>query len=104
VFLEEVNEEPYRIDRWMTQLDLAAHFNRAAGVMIGVCENCEGEPGSVSLTLDETLDQHLQPLRRPAVSGWSFGHIRHQFTLPLGVKARLDTEAQTLTLLEPAVV
>jgi muramoyltetrapeptide carboxypeptidase len=104
LYLEEVNEEPYRIDRWMTQLDLAVGLKHAAATMIGICENCEGEPDSVSLTLNETLDQHLQPLTRPAVTGWHFGHIRHQFTLPVGIMARLDTGAQTLTLLEPAVV
>lgn len=103
VFLEEVNEEPYRIDRWMTQLDLAAGFDEAAGVMIGICENCGPQGDGPSLTLDETLDVHLKPLHVPAVTGYSFGHIRNQFTLPVGVHARLDAQAQTLTLLEPAV-
>ncbi|MFL6671820.1 MAG: LD-carboxypeptidase [Massilia sp.] len=103
LFLEEVNEAPYRIDRWMTQLDLSVGFNKAAGVMIGICENCGPEHESISLTLEQTLDIHLQPLRTPAVTGYSFGHIRNQFTIPVGVNARLDTERQTLTLLEPAV-
>jgi muramoyltetrapeptide carboxypeptidase len=49
------------------------------------------------------LDVHLRPLRVPAVTGYSFGHIRNQFTLPVGVRARLDTEARTVTLLEPGV-
>jgi muramoyltetrapeptide carboxypeptidase len=43
-------------------------------------------------------------LQIPAVYGYSFGHIADQFTLPMGINARLDTEAQTLTLLEPAVL
>jgi muramoyltetrapeptide carboxypeptidase len=103
LFLEEVNEEPYRIDRWMTQLDLAVGFDKAAAVMVGICEKCGPEPGEVSLTLDQTLDTHLQPLHAPAVTGYSFGHIRHQFTMPVGVRATLDTAKQTLTLLEPAV-
>ena len=103
LFLEEVNEEPYRIDRWMTQLDLAVGLDKAAGVMIGICENCGPQGNGSSLTLDETLDVHLQPLHVPAVSGYSFGHIRNQFTIPVGVRATLDTQAQTLTLLEPAV-
>ena len=103
LFLEEVNEEPYRIDRWMTQLDLSTGLDRAAAVMIGICEKCGPAPGEVSLTLDQTLDTHLQPLHVPAVTGYSFGHIRHQFTIPVGVRARLDTAAQTVTLLEPAV-
>jgi muramoyltetrapeptide carboxypeptidase len=103
LFIEEVNEEPYRIDRWLTQLDLAVGLDKAAGVMIGICENCGPQGDGPSLTLDQTLDVHLRPLRVPAVTGYSFGHIRHQFTLPVGVRARLDTEARTVTLLEPGV-
>ncbi|MGO4476007.1 LD-carboxypeptidase [Massilia sp. 2TAF26] len=103
LFIEEVNEEPYRIDRWMTQLDLAVGLDKAAGVMIGICENCGPQGQGSSLSLDETLDLHLQSLHVPAVSGYSFGHIRNQFTIPVGVRATLDTAAQTLTLLEPAV-
>ena len=103
LFLEEINEAPYRIDRWMTQLDLSIGFARAAGVMVGVCENCGPEHEERSLTLDQTLDIHLRPLVIPAVSGYSIGHIRHQFTLPMGIKATLDTERQTVTLLEAAV-
>ena len=103
LFLEDVNEAPYRIDRWMTQLDLAVGFRHAAAVMVGICENCVPNDDELSLTLHETLDLHLKPLVVPAVSGYSFGHIRNQFTLPMGINARIDTATQTLTLLEPAV-
>jgi len=103
LFVEEVGEAPYRIDRWMTQLDLSYGLANAAGVMVGVCEDCKPEAGERGLTLDETLDEHLKPLIIPAVSGYSVGHIRHQFTAPIGVRARLDTAAQTVTLMEPAV-
>jgi muramoyltetrapeptide carboxypeptidase len=103
LFVEEVNEAPYRIDRWMTQLDLALGFRHAAAVMVGICDNCVPLDDEPSLTLDETLDLHLKPLTVPAVSGYSFGHIRNQFTLPIGINARLDTLRQTVTLLEPAV-
>lgn len=104
LYLEEVNEEPYRIDRMMTQLQLSQGFRHAAAVMIGVNENCEAPEGDSALSLDDTLDQHLQPLTRPAVSGYSFGHIRNQFTMPVGIRARLDADHHTLTLLEPAVL
>jgi muramoyltetrapeptide carboxypeptidase len=103
LFIEEVNEAPYRLDRWMTQLDLSVGLSKAAAVMIGICDNCGPGDEEISLTLDETLDIHLQPLKVPAVSGYSFGHIRNQFTIPVGIRATLDTERQTLTLLEPAV-
>jgi muramoyltetrapeptide carboxypeptidase len=103
LFLEEVNEAPYRIDRWLTQLDLSVGFSKAAAVMVGICEDCGPEHEEISLTLDQTLDMHLQPLKIPAVTGYSIGHIRNQFTIPLGLRATLDTERQTVTLLEPAV-
>lgn len=103
LFLEEVNEAPYRIDRWLTQLDLSAGLNKAAGVMVGICEDCGPEHEDISLTLDQTLDIHLQSLSVPAVTGYSIGHIRDQFTIPMGIRATLDTERQTVTLLEPAV-
>ena len=103
LFLEEVNEAPYRIDRWMTQLDLACGFANAAALVIGICENCGPEHEEVSLTLERTLGLHLHPLTIPAVSGYSIGHIRNQCTLPIGVRATLDTKAQTITLLEAAV-
>jgi muramoyltetrapeptide carboxypeptidase len=103
LFLEEVNEEPYRVDRMMMQLNLNQPFRTAAGILLGIFEGCGPAGDGPSLTLDETTDQHLRPLSIPAVTGWSFGHIRHQFTLPMGIQARLDTGRQTLTLLEPAV-
>ena len=104
LFLEEVNEAPYRIDRWMTQLDLAGGFRNAAALVVGICENCGPEHEDVSLTLERTLGLHLHPLTIPAVTGYSIGHIRNQCTLPIGVRARIDTHAQTIELLEAAVV
>jgi muramoyltetrapeptide carboxypeptidase len=104
LYVEDVNEEPYRIDRWMTQLQLNQGFRHAAAVMLGIFENCEATDGESALSLADTVDQHLLPLTRPAVTGYSFGHIRNQFTIPVGVRGRLDTQQQTLTLLEPGVI
>jgi muramoyltetrapeptide carboxypeptidase len=103
LFLEEVNEAPYRIDRWLTQLDLAGGLRNAAGVIMGICENCGPEAGDVSLTLAETLALHLDPLAVPAVTGYSIGHIRNQCTLPIGLPATLDTRRQAITLHDSAV-
>jgi muramoyltetrapeptide carboxypeptidase len=103
LFLEEVNEAPYRIDRWLTQLDLAGGLRNAAALIVGICENCGPEAGDESLTLDQTLALHLDPLAVPAVTGYSIGHIRNQCTLPIGLPAMLDTRRQTITLHEAAV-
>lgn len=110
LFLEEVREAPYRVDRMLTQLQQstggageANGFNHAAGVMMGVFTRGNASPEDKSLTLGEVLDHHFAASPVPAVYGYSFGHISHQFTLPVGARARLDTHAQTLTLLEAGV-
>lgn len=103
LFVEEVREAPYRIDRMFTQLQLASGLQHAAALVAGIFDRCEASEGDPSLTLAETIDWHFGRAGVPAVYGWSFGHVAPQLTLPLGVMARVDTEDETLTLLEPAV-
>ncbi len=107
LFLEEVGEAPYRVDRMLTQLQQSAGRNVPAAVMMGVFEKGSekgaAEPGERQLSLAEVLDDRFAALPVPSVYGYSFGHIRHQMTLPVGVMAQLDTAEQTLTLLEPGV-
>ena len=111
VFLEDVREPPYRIDRMLTQLQQSIGgrgerdgLKHAAGIMLGVFSNSRANDNDASLTLNEVLDDHFNALPIPAVYGYSFGHIADQFTIPIGINARLDTASQTLTLLEPAVL
>ena len=110
IFLEDVHEPPYRIDRLLTQLQQSVGkrgerdgLKRAAGIMLGVFSRISPTDGGRSLTLTEVLDDHFGELPIPAVYGYSFGHIPDQFTIPIGINARLDTASQTLTLLEAAV-
>ncbi len=107
IFLEDVGEEPYRIDRMLTQLLEAGKFDDVAGVALGVFKNCrvkKKDPSfDKSFTLFEVLYDRLYPLGVPVIYGLSFGHIENKFTLPFGIKARLDVGNQTLTLLERAV-
>ena len=103
VFLEEVQEEPYRIDRMMTQLRLAGLFDRAAGVFFGNCRGCAPESPAQSLSLREVLEDHLRPLGIPAFFGTAIGHVTDKFTVPVGAYAEMDAERGLLRLLEPAV-
>ncbi len=107
LFLEDVGEEPYRIDRMLTQLIQAGKFDDIAGIALGVFKNCrvkEKDPSfSKSFTLPEVLYDRLYNLGVPVIYGLSFGHIENKFTLPVGINARLDVGNQTLTLLEKAV-
>jgi muramoyltetrapeptide carboxypeptidase len=102
-FLEDINEPAYRIYRMLTQLVLGGELRSASGVMLGVFRKSDVPDGEAALSLEETLRDNLEPLGVPAAYGFSFGHIANHFTIPVGIRARLDTIAGTLTLLEPAV-
>jgi muramoyltetrapeptide carboxypeptidase len=103
VFIEEVGEQPYRVDRLLTQLLEATDLKKAAGIALGVFFDCKPKNSDFSLTLRETLSDRLASLGMPVLYGLPFGHIPEQVTLPYGIEARLDTGAGTLTLLEKAV-
>jgi muramoyltetrapeptide carboxypeptidase len=106
LFLEDINEAEYRIDRMLTQLGQAGVLRKLAGLVFGQCNKCtDPEPGSYGgFPLSALLEQHIKPLRIPAYHGAYFGHMEDQFTIPVGVRAEIDADAHTLTLLEPAVV
>lgn len=107
LFLEEIGEEPYRIDRMLTQLILSGEMQKVKGVALGVfrkCESKEIDPSfEKSFSLSQVLFDRLQNLGVPVMYGMSFGHIRNKMTLPFGIRAKLDTKNQTLTLLENCV-
>lgn len=93
LFLEDVNEAVYRIDRMLTQLRLAGILGRISGFVFGNCTECGPGSGHGSLTLEEVLRDHVEPLGVPAWMGAMIGHIPDQFTLPIGVSARIDADA-----------
>ncbi len=107
-FLEEVGEEPYRVDRMLTQMIEAGKFKNAKGIMLGVFKDSVSNKNKSGLddsfSLKEVLFDRLSNLKIPVVYGMSFGHITNKFTLPFGVEAELDSLSQNLTLLEPAVL
>ncbi len=108
LFLEDVGEEPYRIDRMLTQLRLAGKLDGAAGIVFGECSECGPNDYKPSFawdsTLGEVLDNILGPARVPVFTGLTIGHTSDQLTLPLGVTATLDADAKTLELKESGVV
>jgi len=104
LFLEEVGEDIYRVDRMLTQLKLAGVLERIAGLVFGRCTDCGPGRGYGSLTLQEVLGDHVAPLGIPAWYGSMIGHVADKFTVPLGVPAEIDADTGTIKLLEPAVV
>lgn len=104
LFLEEIGEDIYRVDRMLTQLALAGVLDAVAGVIFGKCTNCSSSESYGSLTLQEVLEGHLGSLGVPAWYGGMIGHIADKWTVPVGIEAEIDADAGTVRMLEPAVV
>jgi muramoyltetrapeptide carboxypeptidase len=104
LFLEDVDEAVYRVDRMLTQLRLAGILDQIAGFVFGRCTECEPDSTYGSLTLEEVLGDHVGRLGVPAYQGAMIGHIPEQFTIPLGIEVEMDAAAGTIRLLEPGVV
>lgn len=104
LFVEEVGEEPYRVDRMLTQLKLAGILDSLSGFIFGKCTRCEPEAPDASLSLAEVLNDHIKPLGIPAWYGAMIGHISDKFTMPLGIRAEIDGGTGEIQLLESAVV
>lgn len=104
VFLEDIDEEPYAIDRCLTQLLQCGFLEKASGIILGDFKRCTPEEPDKSHSLLETFNNNLLPLGIPIMMGADFGHTTHKWTLPVGVKARLDADKLNLRLLESAVL
>lgn len=112
LFIEDVNEPPYKVDRMLTQLGQAFDMRQLAGIACGVFTESRrrtepetpqtNEPPET--TTIEVIKDRLGNLGIPVIYGLSFGHIRDQFTLPIGIEAEFDTESATMTFLENGVV
>jgi len=107
LFLEDVGEEPYSLDRMLTQLRLAGKLSAAAGIVFGECASCrprEFRPAFESnLSVGEVVDEILGRLEIPVASGLVIGHTSDQATLPVGAMATLDAEKGELLIEEPGV-
>jgi muramoyltetrapeptide carboxypeptidase len=107
LFLEDVGEQPYAVDRMLTQLRLAGKLDAAAGIVFGECSDCrprDFQPSFEStFSLGEVVDSILGGLKIPVLYGLTIGHTDDQLTLPLGVEATLDAGSGELVIEEPAV-
>jgi muramoyltetrapeptide carboxypeptidase len=98
LFWEDVNEEPFRIDRMLGQLRLAGRLARLRGMLVGRPVGCRSkEPGN-DLPLAEILERHLEGTDYPVVLNVEAGHCPGKITLPLGRLARLDTTSARLSI------
>jgi muramoyltetrapeptide carboxypeptidase len=101
--LEDVGEDLYRVDRVLAHLRLIGALRRLAGIVVGRFTDLERSGGDGARGFDEVLADYFEPLGIPVAYGFPVGHIDAQWTLPLGIRARLDADAGEVDLLEPAV-
>ena len=102
LFLEDVGEAEYRIDRMMNQLALAGVLGKLAGVIFGQCTRCTSDyPDYAGFTVPQIMAQYLTPLKVPAFIGANIGHVANQLSLPVGAPVEMDADAGTIRLLQP---
>lgn len=101
LLLEDVDEQPYRVDRMLAQLKLSGALDALAGVLLGQFTDCDPAPEKPSLTFGEMCADYLTPLGVPVLSGFPTGHVPDNVTLPLGTRVRLDADRRAVSLLEP---
>jgi muramoyltetrapeptide carboxypeptidase len=103
LFVEEIGEDPYRVDRMLTQLKLAGILNQISGFVFGQCTNCVPKDKEDSLSLTQVLKDQIQPLGVPAWYGSRIGHVKDKFTVPVGLNVEIDANQGTIHMLESAV-
>lgn len=108
LFIEDVDEQPYSIDRMLTQLRLSGKLEAAAGIIFGECRDCkprEFRPAfEATFSTGEVVNRILGELRVPVLAGLTIGHTDDQLTLPIGCMAALDADKGELVIEEPAVL
>ena len=104
LFIEDVGEDLYRVDRLFAQLRMLGVLERLAGVIVGQFTDMQrGAGDGGALAFDEVLQTYFGALGIPVAAGFPIGHVDDQWTMPIGVRARLDGNAGEVELLEAAV-
>ena len=103
LFLEDVGEKIYSVDRMLTQLRLAGVFDRCAGIVFGMFSECRNAYPDFGLTLEQVINDVVLPCGKPVLTGLCFGHQQPSLTFPLGVRVTLDADRREGGLNEAAV-
>lgn len=91
LFLEDVDESPYRIDRMLLQLKQCGKFKDASGIILGAWTNCEPKKDENSLSLTEVFEELIKPEGKPIIYDLACGHCMPTMSIPLGVNVKIDT-------------
>jgi muramoyltetrapeptide carboxypeptidase len=104
LFLEDVGEYPYKIDRMMNQLRLNKVFKKIKGIILGRFVDCfEHDPNKKTLTLSEVMNDYLSGIKVPSIYTFPHGHIKDFITLPVGIRTKLNATKGLVEIIESCV-
>lgn len=102
LFIEDIDEEPYRIDRMLNHLKMAGKLSDAAGVLLCDFHDCIPKKRDESLMLKDIIQDYIVPEGKPALSGFKIGHSSPNNAIPIGAEGVLDADKKQLVI-EPGV-
>ncbi len=104
VFIEEIAEPPYKIDRMLTQLFMTTNLSKASAIILGIFNKCSVKSKSIitnkSLSLHELFEDKFSDMQIPIIYGFSFGHIENNTIMPFGVNVKIDTNYKEGKIIE----
>ncbi|MCJ7688973.1 MAG: LD-carboxypeptidase, partial [Clostridiaceae bacterium] len=103
LFLEDVDEFTYSVDRMLTQLRLSEKFKDCVGIILGDFKNCLPQYEDSDHTLMQVFNDIIVPAKKPTIYNFMAGHCTPKITIPFGVKAVLDADISTLTIIESSL-
>lgn len=102
LFLEEIGEKTYKIDRFLNQLKKHGVFEKIEGLVLGDFKNCI-QDSEKDMTLLEVFQNYFKELKKPVIYNFESGHSEPMLTLPLGAICEIDTYNKELKVLERVV-
>jgi muramoyltetrapeptide carboxypeptidase len=103
LFLEDIGEPPYKIDRMLTQLKRAGVLQSVSGIVFGEFVDCKPKEKSKSLTLEQVIQDTVRDLNIPVFKGLVYGHINKRVTMPIGARARVDSRKGFIEIMENVI-
>ncbi|MCX8009530.1 MAG: LD-carboxypeptidase, partial [Ignavibacteria bacterium] len=101
---EDIDEKPYRIDRFFAQMKYLKIFDKISGLVLGNFTDCEEtDQSKKSLTLNEVVYDYFSKMKKPVIYNFIYGHVKVKSTIPIGINAKLDANKGELEVLENCV-
>lgn len=105
LFIEDIDEAPYKVDRMLNQLTISGIVEKIGGILLGEFTDCvEKDSGKRTLTLDEVFNKYLGELPFPVIKNFPHGHRKANYTIPFGIKTKLNADKGYVEFLESAVI